>query len=143
MGEGLTPSKAGTESPADQQRRKGQDLSCDLHQGPRPALLSHPNPCSHSTPQGHGYAQGLHVVLAGRSYIPPALQTNLFSFIRLVFAVAEFVGSNYRRAAGITYQLAFSLGLLVLTTLAYVLPHWRWLQLAVTLPNFFFLLYYW
>ncbi|NXG73110.1 S22A2 protein, partial [Baryphthengus martii] len=57
--------------------------------------------------------------------------------------IAEFVGSNYRRAVGITYQLAFSVGLLVLTALAYVLPYWRWLQLTVTLPNFFFLLYYW
>lgn len=60
-----------------------------------------------------------------------------------VFAVAEFVGSNYRRTVGIMYQLAFSLGLLVLTALAYALPHWRWLQLTVTLPSFFFLLYYW
>ncbi|OPJ72845.1 solute carrier family 22 member 2 [Patagioenas fasciata monilis] len=58
-------------------------------------------------------------------------------------AIAEFVGSNYRRAVGIMYQLAFILGLLVLTALAYALPHWRWLQLVVTLPNFFFLLYYW
>uniref|UniRef100_A0A663DSC8 Solute carrier family 22 member 2 n=1 Tax=Aquila chrysaetos chrysaetos TaxID=223781 RepID=A0A663DSC8_AQUCH len=52
--------------------------------------------------------------------------------------IAESVGSNYRRAAGITYRLAFSLGLLILTALAYALPHWRWLQLMVTLPNFFF-----
>uniref|UniRef100_A0A8C3E710 Major facilitator superfamily (MFS) profile domain-containing protein n=1 Tax=Corvus moneduloides TaxID=1196302 RepID=A0A8C3E710_CORMO len=57
--------------------------------------------------------------------------------------VAEFVGSDYRRAAGIIYQLAFTLGLLILTALAYALPHWRWLQLAVTLPSFFLLLYYW
>ncbi|XP_068003633.1 solute carrier family 22 member 2-like isoform X1 [Melanerpes formicivorus] len=57
--------------------------------------------------------------------------------------IAEFVGSTYRRAVGITYQLAFSLGLLVLTALAYVIPHWRWLQLTVTLPNFFLLLTYW
>ncbi|NWX49399.1 S22A2 protein, partial [Steatornis caripensis] len=57
--------------------------------------------------------------------------------------IAEFVGSNYWRAVGITYQLAFSLGLLILTALAYGLPHWRWLQLAVTLPTFFFLLYCW
>ncbi|KAM9382159.1 LOW QUALITY PROTEIN: solute carrier family 22 member 2-like [Phaethornis superciliosus] len=50
--------------------------------------------------------------------------------------IAEFVGSSYRRAVGKTYQLFFS-------SLAYALPHWRWLQLSVTLPNFFFLLYYW
>ncbi|KAM7118475.1 LOW QUALITY PROTEIN: solute carrier family 22 member 2-like [Ciconia maguari] len=57
--------------------------------------------------------------------------------------ITEFVGSNYRRAVGITYQIAFSLGLLVLTALASALPHWRWLQLVVTLPSFFFLLCYW
>ncbi|NWX69340.1 S22A2 protein, partial [Alca torda] len=57
--------------------------------------------------------------------------------------IAEFVGSKYRRSVGIIYQLAFTVGLLVLTALAYALTHWRWLQLAVTLPNFFFLLYYW
>ncbi|KAM9297879.1 LOW QUALITY PROTEIN: solute carrier family 22 member 2-like [Morus bassanus] len=55
--------------------------------------------------------------------------------------IAEFVSSNHRRAAGITYQIAFSLGL-ILTALA-ALPFWRWPQLVVTLPNFFFLLYYW
>uniref|UniRef100_A0A8C0ATI8 Uncharacterized protein n=1 Tax=Buteo japonicus TaxID=224669 RepID=A0A8C0ATI8_9AVES len=47
--------------------------------------------------------------------------------------IVESVGSNYRRAAGITYRLAVSLGLLVLTTLAYALPQRRWLQLVVTL----------
>ncbi|XP_010156717.1 PREDICTED: solute carrier family 22 member 2-like [Eurypyga helias] len=57
--------------------------------------------------------------------------------------IAEFVGLNYRKATGIIYQVAFTVGLLVLTTLAYTLPHWRWLQLTVTLPNVFFLLYYW
>ncbi|KYO18668.1 hypothetical protein Y1Q_0009125 [Alligator mississippiensis] len=57
--------------------------------------------------------------------------------------IAEFVGLKYRRTVGIVYQAAFSVGLLVLAAVAYVIPHWRWLQLAVTLPNFFFLLYYW
>ncbi|NWH78953.1 S22A2 protein, partial [Piaya cayana] len=56
---------------------------------------------------------------------------------------AEIVGSDYRRSVGIIYQLAFSVGLLVLTALAYTLPHWRWLQLTVSLPNAFFLLCYW
>ncbi|NWR76100.1 S22A2 protein, partial [Centropus unirufus] len=57
--------------------------------------------------------------------------------------IAEIVGTNYRKAVGILYQLAFSVGLLVLTALAYALPHWRWLQLTVSLPNVFFLLCYW
>ncbi|XP_054451512.1 solute carrier family 22 member 2 [Pteronotus mesoamericanus] len=57
--------------------------------------------------------------------------------------ITEFVGRSYRRTVGIFYQVAFTVGLLVLAGVAYVLPHWRWLQLAVTLPNFCFLLYYW
>lgn len=57
--------------------------------------------------------------------------------------ITEFVGLSYRRTVGIFYQVAFTVGLLVLTGVAYALPHWRWLQLTVTLPNFCFLLYYW
>nr|XP_056709289.1 solute carrier family 22 member 2-like [Euleptes europaea] len=57
--------------------------------------------------------------------------------------ITEFVGLSYRRTVGIVYQVAFTVGLLVLAAIAYAVPHWRWLQLAVTLPNFFFLLYYW
>ncbi|XP_004449852.2 solute carrier family 22 member 2 [Dasypus novemcinctus] len=57
--------------------------------------------------------------------------------------ITEFVGLGYRRTVGILYQAAFTVGLLVLAGVAYALPHWRWLQFAVTLPNFCFLLYYW
>lgn len=38
---------------------------------------------------------------------------------------------------GIFYQVAFTIGLLVLAGVAYVLPHWRWLQFTVTLPPTF------
>uniref|UniRef100_A0A8D0L3U6 Solute carrier family 22 member 2 n=1 Tax=Sphenodon punctatus TaxID=8508 RepID=A0A8D0L3U6_SPHPU len=57
--------------------------------------------------------------------------------------ITEFVGLSYRRTVGIVYQVAFTVGLLVLAAVAYAIPHWRWLQLTVTVPNFFFLLYYW
>nr|XP_045013867.1 solute carrier family 22 member 2 [Jaculus jaculus] len=57
--------------------------------------------------------------------------------------ITEFVGLGYRRTVGICYQVAFTVGLLVLAGVAYALPHWRWLQLTVTLPNFCFLLYFW
>ncbi|KAK2114635.1 hypothetical protein P7K49_008901 [Saguinus oedipus] len=58
-------------------------------------------------------------------------------------SVTEFVGSASRRTVAIMYQMAFTMGLVALTGLAYALPHWRWLQLAVSLPTFLFLLYYW
>ncbi|XP_060609658.2 solute carrier family 22 member 2-like [Anolis sagrei] len=57
--------------------------------------------------------------------------------------ITEFVGLEYRRTVAIVYQMAFTVGLLIFGGIAYAIPHWRWLQLAVTLPNFFFLLYYW
>ncbi|XP_045661440.1 solute carrier family 22 member 2 isoform X2 [Ursus americanus] len=57
--------------------------------------------------------------------------------------ITEFVGLSYRRTVGIVYQVAFTVGLLVLAGVAYALPHWRLLQLTVTLPNICFLLYYW
>lgn len=57
--------------------------------------------------------------------------------------ITEFVGSGYRRTVAILYQMAFTVGLVGLTGLAYAIPHWRWLQLAVSLPTFLFLLYYW
>ncbi|XP_053565251.1 solute carrier family 22 member 2 [Bombina bombina] len=57
--------------------------------------------------------------------------------------VAEFVGSDHRRTVGIVYQVAFTVGLLVLSGVAYGVTNWRWLQLIVTLPNFVFLTYYW
>lgn len=57
--------------------------------------------------------------------------------------ITEFVGLRYRKIVSIVYQVAFTVGLLILDAIAYAIPHWRWLQLAVTLPNFFFLLYYW
>ncbi|XP_055982248.1 solute carrier family 22 member 1-like [Sorex fumeus] len=57
--------------------------------------------------------------------------------------ITEFVGSGYRRTVAILYQAAFTVGLVLLPGLAYVLPHWRWLQLAVSLPALLFLLCCW
>eukprot|EP00071_Canis_lupus_P047275 XP_022280832.1 solute carrier family 22 member 1 [Canis lupus familiaris] len=58
-------------------------------------------------------------------------------------SVTEFVGMGYRRMVAILYQMAFTVGLVVLSGVAYAIPHWRWLQLAISLPTFLFLLYYW
>lgn len=58
-------------------------------------------------------------------------------------AVTEFVGLDYRRMVAIMYQVFFTVGLVLLAGLAYAIPHWRWLQLALSLPTFLFLLNYW
>lgn len=57
--------------------------------------------------------------------------------------ITEFVGSGYRRTTGILFQMVFTVGLVGLSGLAYAIQHWRQLQLAVSLPVFLFLLYYW
>ncbi|XP_004401170.1 PREDICTED: solute carrier family 22 member 1 [Odobenus rosmarus divergens] len=57
--------------------------------------------------------------------------------------ITEFVGLGYRRTVAILYQMAFTVGLLLLSGVAYAIPHWRWLQLAISLPAFLSLLYYW
>ena len=58
-------------------------------------------------------------------------------------SVTEFVGLGHRRTVAILYQTAFTVGLVLLSGLAYAIPRWRWLQLATALPTFLFLLYYW
>uniref|UniRef100_F6PRJ7 Solute carrier family 22 member 1 n=1 Tax=Monodelphis domestica TaxID=13616 RepID=F6PRJ7_MONDO len=57
--------------------------------------------------------------------------------------LTEFVGPAYRRTVSIVYQMNFTVGLVVLSGIAYIIPYWRWLQLTVSLPTFLFLLYYW
>ncbi|XP_006115078.3 solute carrier family 22 member 2-like [Pelodiscus sinensis] len=57
--------------------------------------------------------------------------------------ISEVVGPSHRNTVGILYQAAFTFGLILLDGLAYAIPHWRWLQITVTLPYFFFLFYYW
>uniref|UniRef100_UPI00398E8324 solute carrier family 22 member 2-like isoform X2 n=1 Tax=Pristiophorus japonicus TaxID=55135 RepID=UPI00398E8324 len=57
--------------------------------------------------------------------------------------ITELVGLEYRRTVGILYQVCYSMGMMLLPAVAYLLPAWRNLQLAATIPNFLFLTYYW
>uniref|UniRef100_A0A672PUB7 Solute carrier family 22 member 3 n=1 Tax=Sinocyclocheilus grahami TaxID=75366 RepID=A0A672PUB7_SINGR len=57
--------------------------------------------------------------------------------------ITELVGVEYRRTVGVTYQMFFSLGILILPLLAYFIPNWRWLQVVFTIPYICFLTYYW
>lgn len=75
--------------------------------------------------------------------LPSLWWTKICANYEALPTVTEFVGLSYRRTVGIFYQVAFTVGLLVLTGVAYLIPNWRWLQFTVTLPNLCFLLYYW
>ncbi|XP_066553557.1 solute carrier family 22 member 2 [Amia ocellicauda] len=57
--------------------------------------------------------------------------------------ITELVGVEYRRTVGILYQMFFSIGILILPLVAYLISDWRWLQVAITAPYFGFLVYYW
>ncbi|KAM4770749.1 solute carrier family 22 member 3 [Rhinophrynus dorsalis] len=57
--------------------------------------------------------------------------------------VTELVGSKQRRIVGIVVQMFFTLGVMIIPGIAYLIPTWQGIQLAISLPNFFFLLYYW
>ncbi|KAM5167340.1 solute carrier family 22 member 3 isoform 2-T2 [Callospermophilus lateralis] len=63
----------------------------------------------------------------------------IFRFLQ----VTEIVGSKQRRIVGIVIQMFFTLGIIILPGIAYFIPNWQGIQLAITLPNFLFLLYYW
>ncbi|XP_051732045.1 solute carrier family 22 member 2 [Ctenopharyngodon idella] len=57
--------------------------------------------------------------------------------------ITELVGVEYRRTVGVTYQMLFSMGILILPLLAYFITNWRWLQVVFTIPYICFLTYYW
>ncbi|XP_078412861.1 solute carrier family 22 member 2-like [Cetorhinus maximus] len=57
--------------------------------------------------------------------------------------ITELVGPEYRRTVGILYQVCYSIGMMLLSAVAYFIPGWRNLQLATTIPSFLFLTYYW
>ncbi|KAM8946972.1 solute carrier family 22 member 3 [Pelodytes ibericus] len=57
--------------------------------------------------------------------------------------VTELVGSKQRRIVGIVVQMFFTFGVMIIPGIAYLIPTWQGIQLAITLPNFLFLFYYW
>lgn len=65
------------------------------------------------------------------------------TWITCYVIVTEIVGSKQRRIVGIVIQMFFTLGIIILPGVAYFIPNWQGIQLAITLPNFLFLFYYW
>lgn len=59
------------------------------------------------------------------------------------FAVVEWIPTPYRAVTVAITGFAYTLGQILLAGLAYAVPHWRWLQLTVSLPFFVFLFYSW
>nr|XP_009935523.1 PREDICTED: solute carrier family 22 member 6-A-like [Opisthocomus hoazin] len=57
--------------------------------------------------------------------------------------VVEWIPTPYRAVTVAITGFAYTLGQILLAGLAYAVPHWRWLQLTVSVPYFVFLLYSW
>uniref|UniRef100_A0A8B9ERI3 Solute carrier family 22 member 6 n=1 Tax=Anser cygnoides TaxID=8845 RepID=A0A8B9ERI3_ANSCY len=55
----------------------------------------------------------------------------------------EWIPTEARAVVGTINGYCYTLGQFVLAGAAFGLPHWRWLQLVVSLPFFFFFLYSW
>lgn len=55
----------------------------------------------------------------------------------------EWIPTEARAVVGTINGYCYTLGQFVLAGIAFGLPHWRWLQLVVSLPFFFFFLYSW
>ncbi|XP_053566917.1 solute carrier family 22 member 3 [Bombina bombina] len=95
---------------------------------------------------------------AGLSGVIAAIAPNFYVFVFFRFLqgffgkgtwmtcyviVTELVGSKQRRIVGIVVQMFFTLGVMIVPGIAYLIPTWQGIQLAISLPNFLFLLYYW
>nr|XP_012223393.1 PREDICTED: organic cation transporter protein-like isoform X2 [Linepithema humile]XP_012223394.1 PREDICTED: organic cation transporter protein-like isoform X2 [Linepithema humile] len=55
----------------------------------------------------------------------------------------EIVGTQWRAAITVLYQIPYSLGHMSLAGLAYWFRHWQQLQIAITLPSIILLSYWW
>uniref|UniRef100_A0A8D0EY78 Solute carrier family 22 member 8 n=1 Tax=Strix occidentalis caurina TaxID=311401 RepID=A0A8D0EY78_STROC len=61
----------------------------------------------------------------------------------LSIALVEWIPTPYRTITVAITGFAYTMGQILLAAVAYAVPHWRWLQLTVSLPFFVFLLYSW
>lgn len=62
-------------------------------------------------------------------------------FSGFVLAI-EIVGGKWRTVAGISYLFPVSISYMSIAAIAYYLRDWRQFQLAISLPGFFYLIYW-
>uniref|UniRef100_A0A673YNB4 Solute carrier family 22 member 3 n=1 Tax=Salmo trutta TaxID=8032 RepID=A0A673YNB4_SALTR len=89
------------------------------------------------------------LVAVAPNYISMLVFRTIFGFavkggwMSVYVLITELVGVEYRRMVGVLLQMFFSVGILILTLIAYLITDWRWLQVAFTVPYFIFLSYFW
>ena len=67
----------------------------------------------------------------------------LILYILFHYLGMELVGPSKRVWAGIVVAYFFAFGLVILAGLGYVIRHWMYLELAVSVPVVFFISYWW
>ena len=55
----------------------------------------------------------------------------------------ELVGPKYRIVAAMGIQYFFAIGYVLLTGIAYIAKDWKYIEIAMSVPSFVFLCYYW
>lgn len=55
----------------------------------------------------------------------------------------ELIGKQYRIYAGVATAFTFAFGYLILAGVSYWLKDWKYTQIAISIPSFLFLSYYW
>ena len=55
----------------------------------------------------------------------------------------ELVGPSKRMWAGIVIAYFFAAGLVILAGVGYLIRDWMYLELALSIPGVFFLIYWW
>ncbi|XP_029487208.1 solute carrier family 22 member 2-like [Oncorhynchus nerka] len=89
------------------------------------------------------------LVAVAPNYISMLVFRTIFGFavkggwMSVYVLITELVGVEYRRMVGVLLQMFFSVGILILTLIAYLITDWRWLQVTFAVPYFIFLTYFW
>ena len=60
-----------------------------------------------------------------------------------VVGMELFYSSKYRAITAALFETCWALGVMTLALIAYLLKDWRWIQLGITVPTVFSLLYIW
>lgn len=76
-------------------------------------------------------------------HFDPWLYKAVAYFIFIILTVVEFFRAEKRKIVSMVSRTCYSIGMVILPGLAYVLVSWRNLQLAISLPCFLFILFYW
>ena len=63
--------------------------------------------------------------------------------ILLLIAGTELVGPSKRAFAGIAIRIFYSIGMMLLAILAWLLREWPHIELVISVPPIIFLVYFW